>query len=345
MAQLKEDTLLNKTTLMLSNVDFKKIPNAKIYNNIDEISDKEILKRAEEAKIFDERDEYLLSEKLNACIGKKNIILLIDAIDDEPYITSQMCTIVHYKEKLIKGIELALKATGAQKCIIETYLKNSSNEVKKIFPRKISKYPILALNTKYPADIRMKKLWYDYRDNRYIYIGACSLVHLARAVYQGIEHKTTIITVAGNAVKHPQNIEAEIGLPVSDLLERTGFSVKPTRIILGGSLTGEAIRDIDSQKIKISTQGILAIHEKEIHKDYGCIRCGKCIDVCPSRLNPMQLYKNIISRDDETNREIDKLDSKMCVSCMCCSYVCPSKINIAETILLYNRRNRFKNEV
>ena len=345
MAQLKDDTLINKSSTMLADADYEKIKNARLYSNIDEISPEEIIDRAREAQIRDERDGYPISEKLEACVNRKNIIILVDAVDDEPYITSQMCTLVHYKKELAEGIELVLKATGAKGCIIETYLKNSSVEVKNIVPKKIAKYKVKSLNVKYPAEIRIKKLMYTYNNHQYIYIGACSLVHLARAVYSGIKHTTAMVTVAGSAVAHPQVVEATIGTPISDLLERTGFNKKPSRIIIGGSLTGRAIRDFDGEEVELNTQGVLAINDRDTYKDYTCIRCGKCIDVCPMRLNPMELYKNIVRENENNADRINMLDGKMCISCMCCSYVCPAKINLAETILLHNRRNRFKDEV
>ncbi len=337
MDQLKDKTLLVPMTQLLSVAKLRAVEGYIPEENIRKIRAARIIEMARVARIIDERDRYALADKLALCVGK-DIVIVIDAVDDEPYISSQMAAIMYNEELVRRGIDLIVKATGAKTCFIEVYLKNCGDEVKKIFPKKLGDYKIKAINAKYPAEIRTSSTLHKFRGNTFMYIGACAVMHLARAVFEGVYHQTTIVTVAGNAVANPQNIEVEFGLPLTELFDRCGFSKEPTRIVVGGPLTGRTIDDLSKETIGISTHGVLAMYENSHYTRFSCIRCGDCADVCPSKLSPMMLYNSImISRPKE---EIEKLDPQMCIGCMCCSYVCPSRLPLEHTIAEYNNARK-----
>ena len=112
---------------------------------------------------------------------------------------------------------------------------------------------------------------------------------------------------------------------------------QPTRVVVGGSITGESVADTDIVPVKAVTRAILAFREDERDKKFQCIGCDRCVEACPMGLNPMLLYKSIAM---SLHDRVQALDYKMCVGCMCCSYVCPAKLDIAGRIAWYRKKQK-----
>ena len=102
---------------------------------------------------------------------------------------------------------------------------------------------------------------------------------------------TSFVTVAGNCVTNPRNFEVSIGTPVSSLLERSGLLREPSYILEGGAMHGIRISDPDHTLIRASTSSILAFRVDRQEQLYSCIGCGRCVEACPSGLNPHKLYQ------------------------------------------------------
>jgi electron transport complex protein RnfC len=128
----------------------------------------------------------------------------------------------------------------------------------------------------------------------------------------------------------PKNIEARIGTPVSYILERCGLNEDPTSIIAGGPMMGTAQYTTSVPVIK-TTNAILALLDEpdKNEKNPVCIRCGRCVDVCPMGLMP---YKICACSDIGKFEECVNLHVADCMECGSCSYVCPGRKNIVQAI-------------
>lgn len=339
MEQSKEPAFSAPMILLTNKPTFTTLDGAPEYTSMESIEPFEIIRRAKDARIIDERDGLPLFKKLRACVAK-NISIIVDAVDDEPYISSQMAPLIHLKDEFVGGLKLAQKAIGAPTCKIEVYRKIT--ELEKRIPLVLDGFRVKRIGGVYPAEIRNSSSLIEENGKKYLYVGACSMVHLYRAVYQGRVQETAFITVAGNCVSKPCNMEVSMGLPVTDVLDRCGLTDTPTRVVVGGSMTGNTIDNTDTALITITSRAVLALREDERHKNYTCIRCGRCTEVCPVRLNPMQIYRGITTRTPE--KELEKLDYDQCIQCMCCSFECPAKLDIAATIALYRKNSHTQKE-
>jgi electron transport complex protein RnfC len=139
-----------------------------------------------------------------------------------------------------------------------------------------------------------------------------------------------LITVTGEGVANPQNIEALIGTPVSYLVEAAGgYTPDVDRLLIGGPMMGYAVQS-DSVPVIKTSNCILAVTRDEMPAPppaQPCIRCGKCTDVCPADLLPQQLYWYARSSNHDAAQDYNLFD---CIECGCCAYVCPSHIPLVQ---------------
>ena len=191
--------------------------------DIDALSPEEILRAAEEADIVDETDGRPLAEKLREAMGS-GTMLLIDAIDDEPYVSSQMGPMLALRDQCAGGIRLAARALGTTDATVLVYRHISDSEV--AIPRNIGGIPIKRVGGKYPAQCQMEEELAERYSGKgsWLLCGACAMIHLYRAAVEGRPQTTTFVTVAGNCVGFPRNVEAPLGTPVLELLKLCGLT-------------------------------------------------------------------------------------------------------------------------
>ncbi|MFW5870939.1 MAG: electron transport complex subunit RsxC [Verrucomicrobiota bacterium] len=151
------------------------------------------------------------------------------------------------------------------------------------------------------------------------------------AVFKGEPLVERVITVTGAPIADPQNVLTRIGTPVRDLIDFCGgFKTKAGKIINGGAMMGTPFTDLDIPAVKDTTT-ILCLGDKPAIRtlERACIRCGRCIDVCPVNLQPIMIsnaYRK--GRLDLCNA----LKAGACIRCGCCTYICPSRIPLLEDI-------------
>ena len=151
-----------------------------------------------------------------------------------------------------------------------------------------------------------------------------------RAVRLGYSLNQRIVTVSGEAISEPQNFIVRIGTPFRDLVEAAGgLHDRTERVISGGPMMGIAQSDLSVPVVK-ATNSILCLLKDEngAAENPVCLRCGKCVGVCPMRLQPLYLYRFTNAQRVE---ELNRLNVLDCIECGCCSFTCPGKLPLTET--------------
>lgn len=293
--------------------------------DLEELTSGELISIARAAEIVDERDGKLLADKLLRAYRRHPKLLVADAIDDEPYISSQINPLLKNQQLASTGLMLCKRACGADDAIFAVYKNLTDLEIR--IPRRIGDFDVERIRGRYPAEYQASQ-HYD-EDEGVLLVGAGALLHLARAVLFNRPQTTTFITVAGNCVGNPTNLEVSLGMTVSQVLERCGLIDDPNRVIIGGSMTGISVIDTDNTLITPSTRAVLAFRQDIKTENFQCIGCSRCVHVCPVGINPFYLYRNILY---QRFAMFDAFDGQLCVDCGTCSYMCPAKLNLSDTI-------------
>jgi electron transport complex protein RnfC len=171
---------------------------------------------------------------------------------------------------------------------------------------------------------------------------------VARLALRGEPLTSRIVTVTGDAVAGPANVEVPIGSPVSELIAFCGgYEGQPVALVHGGSMMGYALTT-DSLPVSKATNCLFAAAAQEIRRDapeWPCIRCGECALACPAQLLPQELLIAARRRDTEG---LTALSLEDCIECGCCDVVCPSLIPLTGTFReakLELERTRLRDEL
>lgn len=271
--------------------------------------------------------------KLDSCKGKIIEYCIANGAECEPYLCCDNRVMIERSESVVLGVILLSKAIGARKTVIaiEKNKPTAIKTMKETVSRLGAKVSVVELPAKYPQGGE-KQLIKTIMNKK---IGSGKLptdvgvavfnVSSCQAVYDACKYNmpliTTTVTVAGSCVRSPENFEARIGTPFSVLAEAVGgFCEEPAKVISGGPMTGAAISTLDIPVTKTTT-GMITFTEQEVKGEYNgsCIRCGKCVSVCPMSLSPFMIAAYGEANDLEA---LVKLKTGDCIECGCCAYVC-----------------------
>lgn len=272
--------------------------------------------------------------KLSIPEGKKAEIVIINGAECEPYLTCDHRLMLEQPERIVAGLRLLMKAVDVDKGVIAV----ESNKPDGILSLKAAciNYPqieVIALPTKYPQggekqlievitkkQIPQKKLPIDVGA---LVFNVQTAAAVSDAVLLGKPLISRITTVSG-AVNRPCNLLVRVGTQFKEAIKAAnGCKGEPKKIIAGGPMTGFACAD-DSVSITKAGGGILIYDEKMAKEaeEQACIRCGKCVSVCPIRLLPFQIKFDVEKENWDAAQKHNAMD---CIACGACSYSCPAK--------------------
>ena len=278
--------------------------------------------------------------KIKGGLGKVDT-LIINGAECEPYLNGDHWTMRLHPEELLKGIELARIASGLDKAYYGIE-KNKMDAIELLNSKNPAQYgvEIVPEEVKYPQGA--EKMQIKAITNREVKPGGlpagvgCTVVStqtayaIYKACYLGIPCYERILTVGGSAVNKPYNLQCRIGTPFRYIVEQCGGFVKtPKKIVLGGPMMGLIATNLDAVNIK-GTAGILFFTEEEDRtvENPTCIRCGKCITVCPMGLEPVYMYMYFKKGDFENMQKYHILD---CFECGSCSFNCPGRMPLTHS--------------
>lgn len=282
-----------------------------------------IIDIAKQAGIVDERDGRMLYKKLAKASPSAVIRLVMDALDDEPYVSSQMGPLIHLSKEAVGGLKLLAEVFGNKDAVI--YIHKNLTALNTKIPKVLEGVPVEGVGGKYPVE---HGSLLNIRPGDLI-VGTCAMIHLFRAVYQGVKQSTCFVTVSGNCVANPRNLEVSLGMTVDAIIERCGLIDIPTQVIVGGPMTGTSILDTEKTLVNTTTRAIIAMKEVRKNSSAKCIGCGRCVECCPVNLHPMYIYK---AAAKHKLKDLETTGYSKCVGCGTCSYVCPAKLDLSSTI-------------
>ena len=265
--------------------------------------------------------------------------LIINAAECEPYITADYREMLEFPSDIIGGINLVKSMLGIKqaKMAIEA---NKPEAIKNFTEMAVNDdtIDIVTLPSVYPQGAE-KVIIYNSTgrivqegqlpaDQGVIVMNVSTVAFLYRYMQTGMPLVTRRLTIDGNAVGEPKNVRAVIGTPFIELLNFCKTDIDSIRKLIGGGpMMGMSVPDINMPVVKTSN-ALLAIKTYDERKTSSCIRCGRCVNVCPLGLMPAEIDKAYRIRNIQ---ELKDLKVLMCMNCGSCTYVCPANRKLAET--------------
>ena len=270
-------------------------------------------------------------------------MLVINGAECEPYITSDNRCFIEDTHHVLNGIKQVMKYLNIAKCVIgiegnkpeaiakmKSAIDDPAIEVKTLpcqYPQGAEKVLIETCTGRevpfpgLPSDVGV------------IVMNVTSVAFVSKYLETGMPLTTKRLTVDGDIVKQPKNVEVIIGTPIQELLDFCGgLTAEPGKILYGGPMMGTCVADL-SQPILKNNNAILAFSQEraKLPKASNCIQCGRCVNACPLGL----AAKDIVVAFNKGNVELlNQLHADLCMSCGTCSFVCPAKRPLTPSIAL-----------
>lgn len=272
--------------------------------------------------------------KLSPPPGNKAEILIINAVECEPYLTSDHVLMLEHGEEIMIGVSILMKAIQVNKAVIG--VENNKKDAIAHLTKLAAAYPgieVMPLKVQYPQG--GEKQLIDAVIRKQVKSGALPIstgavvqnVGTVFAVYEAVQKNKPlverIVTVTGKKLSRPSNLLVRIGTPIAALIEAAGGLPENTgKIIGGGPMMGRALLSPDVPVTKGSSGVLILDREEAVRKPMrDCIRCAKCVGVCPMGLNPAFLMRDTLYKSWETAEKGNVVD---CIECGSCSFTCPA---------------------
>ena len=275
--------------------------------------------------------------KLNP--GKPIDAVLVNACECEPMLTADHRVLLEFADEIVFGLQAVMKTVAAPKGII--VIEENKPDAIALLREKtadIEGIEVLEVATQYPQggekmlikralgrSVPSGKLPAD--------VGACvsnvsTVKAIADAIKTGMPLIERVTTVTGKYIPNPQNFIVRIGTQAADLVEACGgISAEDVLVKAGGPMMGFPQTTLYTPIMK-GSNGIIAI-DTDNSEPNECIKCGRCVDVCPMELKPLHYFKLVGAQDWQGCKDMNIMD---CMECRCCEYICSSKLPLVTMI-------------
>ena len=265
--------------------------------------------------------------------------ILLNGCECEPYLTADHKVLLAYADDVVFGLRAMIKTVGAEKGII--VIEDNKEDALKLMEEKtadIDNIEVVAAKTKYPQGA--EKMLIKNVMKRQVPSGGlpadvgCVVANISTtkavsdAIQTGMPLIERVVSVTGEKIKNPGNFIVKIGTNTKDLIDYCGgVTDDDVMYKAGGPMMGFVLSDTNVPIMK-GSNGIIAI-EPNVTAAVECIKCGRCMDVCPMELTPLYFAKLADAEDWMGMKEKNVMD---CLECRCCEYICSSKIPLVSKI-------------
>ena len=279
--------------------------------------------------------------KLSPAKDKPIDYVIVNAAECEPYLNCDNRLMIESPDEIIRGLSYVLEVFPNAQGVIA--IENNKPEAIAAITEhnKHPKIRVMPHTVKYPQGAE-KMLIFSITGREVPLVPAlpadvgCIVLNtrttwqICKVIEEGKPLTERIVSVTGDAVVEPKNLQVPLGLNTRELVNACGgFTEEPLKVISGGPMMGIAMRSLDVPVVK-GTSGVLALTSKTayIAEESACIRCGKCVEVCPMHLEPTSMDHAVRRRD---YAEFEALGGMNCIECGSCAFTCPASRHLVQS--------------
>lgn len=277
--------------------------------------------------------------KIQSAIGEVDTIIA-NVCECEPYITADDMLLTYYPERVLTALQLLHQLLKPSHTVLA--IEDNKSTAISTIKKKLSSYANIemkVLPTRYPQGAEKQLIQAVTgrevppgklpKDVKCVVLNASTLSAIYQAVYEGKPLIERIVTITGEAVQEGKNFLVRLGTPIEEVIQAGGgLKDNVWKVICGGPMMGTTQKTLSVPVIKGTNAVLCLSHAQNGETDHPtCIRCGKCLSVCPMHLQPLYLYE---AQQEKNLEELNRLHLMDCIECGCCAYNCPGKLSLVE---------------
>ena len=263
--------------------------------------------------------------------------LILNGAECEPYLTCDDALMRERTDAVVRGAKYMAQALGVGRILVAI----EKNKPEAIAAFAATELTVVPLKKQYPMGAEKQLIYCCTKrkvplgklpaDAGVIVQNVATAFAVCEAVEQGKPLVERVVTVTGEGVRTPKNLLCPVGTPLSALAEACGADDNTVKLVEGGPMTGAALTGTQAVVTK-TTGGFLFLSAKEtsVYDPTPCINCGRCADVCPMKLLPMQTEFYTDAKEYDNAEKYGGVLA--CIECGACSYVCPAHRPLAQSI-------------
>ena len=263
--------------------------------------------------------------------------LIINAVECEPFITADYKMIQAHREEFVTGVAAMKKMAMAPEAVIA--IKKTHPDLIQFVEEAIKGmegFSVAAVPDVYPMGwerVLVREIMHAEYEKLPGEVGAIvnnatTAIAFGEALLTGTPIVSKTLTVSGNAVKNPVNVQVPVGVPASEVIAACGgYTCEDVTLIAGGPMMGKTI--VNDKFVIDRNMNALTILENKPFDSIACLRCGKCSDHCPAGLQPVRIAQAVKTND---KKAMEKLCAMDCIECGLCTYICPSRLDVTENV-------------